>query len=80
MGEFSFHVPLDSYMIANKTRFLQRLTYLSKNVYSDRYDDEGFLRAYNDQMKMIPYAVPWNYFNYDAMYDIKDIIFRVIIT
>ena len=48
LGEFSFYVPKDSYLIANKTRFLRRLSYVSKNVYFDKYDDEGFLHAYND--------------------------------
>ncbi|KAM3142728.1 hypothetical protein pb186bvf_005112 [Paramecium bursaria] len=80
LGEFSFYVPRDSYLTSNQTRFLRRLSYLSKNVYYDKYDDEGFLIAYNDQRKMIPYAKPWNYFDNEAMNDIKDILFRVIIT
>ncbi|KAM3142710.1 hypothetical protein pb186bvf_005094 [Paramecium bursaria] len=62
LGEFSFYVPKDSYLFQNKTRFLRRPMYDSPNIYSNRYDDEQFLWAFNDQSKTVPYAVPWNYF------------------
>ena len=42
LGEFSFYVPKDSYLMSNKTRFLRRPQYESPNIYSDRYDDENF--------------------------------------
>ncbi|KAM3142756.1 hypothetical protein pb186bvf_005140 [Paramecium bursaria] len=80
LGEFSFYVPKDSYLIQNRTRFLHRPVYISPNIYSDRYDDENFQWAINDQMKTVPYAVPWNYFTQNGFQDMQDIIFRTIIT
>ena len=34
----------------------------------------------NDQMKHVPFAVPWNYFTKQGFEDMQDIIYRCIIT
>ncbi|KAM3142762.1 hypothetical protein pb186bvf_005146 [Paramecium bursaria] len=80
LGEFSFYVPKDSDLMLNKTRFLHRPVYDSPNIYSDRYDEDSFQWAYNDQMKTVPYAVPWNYFIQSGFEDMLDIIYSTIIT
>ncbi|KAM3142723.1 hypothetical protein pb186bvf_005107 [Paramecium bursaria] len=80
LGEFSFYVPKDSYLVYNRTRFLMKPLYANPNIYSNRYDDENFIWAINDQFKIIPYALPWNYFTADGISDMQDIIYRTIIS
>ncbi|KAM3142730.1 hypothetical protein pb186bvf_005114 [Paramecium bursaria] len=80
LGEFSFYVPKDSYLMQNRSTFLRRPLYESPNIYSDRYDDENFQWAVYDQKKTVPYAVPWNFFTRKGIEDMRDLIYRVIIT
>ncbi|KAM3138899.1 hypothetical protein pb186bvf_008912 [Paramecium bursaria] len=63
----------------NATRFLRKPASMNKNVYDSRYDNDNFVWAVNDQMKTIPYAAPWNYFDNIVIQDMKDIIYRAII-
>ena len=79
LGEFSFYISSDSYLLQNVTRFLRKPASMSKNSYNSRYDNDNFVWAVNDQMKTIPYAVPWNYFDPIVINDMKDIIYRVVI-
>ncbi|KAM3142725.1 hypothetical protein pb186bvf_005109 [Paramecium bursaria] len=78
LGEFSFYVPKDSYLTQNKTRFFKRPMYDNPNIYSDRYDDENFIWAFNDQMKTVPYALPWNYFTTAGIADMQYIIYGMM--
>ena len=79
LGEFSFYVSYDSYLLSNVSRFLRRPANDSFNIYDSRYDDENYVWAFNDQMKTVPYTVQWNYFDPIVVDDMKDIIYRVII-
>ncbi|KAM3142812.1 hypothetical protein pb186bvf_005196 [Paramecium bursaria] len=80
LGEFSFYVPKDSYLIQNRTRFFQRPMSENPNIYSNRYDKDRLVWAMNDQMKTVPYAIPWNYLTLKGVQDMQDIIYRLIIT
>ncbi|KAM3127129.1 hypothetical protein pb186bvf_020772 [Paramecium bursaria] len=74
LGEFSFYVSADSYLMDNATRFLRKPASMNKNIYDSRYDNDNFVWAVNDQMKTIPYSIPWNYFDPIVLNDMKDII------
>ena len=48
LGEFSFYVSADSYLMDNATRFLRKPASMNKNIYDSRYDNDNFVWAIND--------------------------------
>ena len=48
LGEFSFYVSTDSYLIWNISRLLRRPLKNNKNIYNSRYDIDNFVLAVND--------------------------------
>ncbi|KAM3142759.1 hypothetical protein pb186bvf_005143 [Paramecium bursaria] len=79
LGEFSFYMGQDSYLMQNQSRFLKRPLYDNPNIQNRRYDDNNYVWAFNDQYKTVPYSAVWNYFNQNTINDLQDLIFRLII-
>ncbi|KAM3132837.1 hypothetical protein pb186bvf_014985 [Paramecium bursaria] len=82
LGEFSFYVGKDSSLLQNQTRFLRipddqiPRTY----TYNPSYDDDGIIWAFDDFGRTIPNSAMWNLFSQTVITDIKDIIYRQILT
>ncbi|KAM3132884.1 hypothetical protein pb186bvf_015032 [Paramecium bursaria] len=82
LGEFSFYLGKDSSLLQNQTRFLRipdnqiTRTY----TYNPRYDEDGFIWAVDDFGRTIPNSAVWNLFSQTVITDIKDIIYRQILT
>ncbi|KAM3127124.1 hypothetical protein pb186bvf_020767 [Paramecium bursaria] len=68
LGEFSFYISEDSYLLQNISRFLRRPVSDNVNIYNSRYDNDNYC-----------VGIPWNYFDPIVLNDMKDIIYRLII-
>ncbi|KAM3127211.1 hypothetical protein pb186bvf_020681 [Paramecium bursaria] len=79
LGEFSFYIGQDSSLLMTQTRFLQRPNLISINEQNDRYQDSGYIWAFNSQGQTVPYTAVWNLFQQSPIQDIQDIIYNQIL-